>query len=953
MGFGFVGRRQELAVLVRAMVRPPGVVLVEGEAGIGKSRLVAEAARGVAAAGGRVLTGLCHPLREPLVFGPVVDALRGVGPLLPPVDRIPASVGALRPLLPDLADRLPPPPPGTGDGPPGRGLLVQAVRALLGVLGDVVLVVEDLHWADDATRELLLLLARDMPPRLVLVLTYRAEDLAPDTPVLGAAYRRPAGVGGPLLRLGPLAEAEVGELARAALGPGATAALSRVLYERSEGLPLVAEEDLLTLCEQRGTGGPAGAADLAAGLEHSQVPRGLHDAVTERLAALTPDAAAVAAAAAVLGVPADEDLLAAVAALDATATAQGLTQALRAAVLHENPLARYGFRHVLAQQVAYRRLPGPQRNALHRRAVEALGAREPRPLVQIAHHTLALGERRAWQEVAESAADQAVALGDSGSAGALLRRLLEEPDLDPGRRGRAALALARIAANGVDSQASITALTRILADPRLPAADRGEIRLTLGILTAIHGGDRSGFARIEESLPELGERPARAARAMVALAMNERDGAGEHAWQWLERAEQTLARAPEEEVTAAVQATRLTFLAREGDPQVWRLLDALPRSGDSAEVMRQSARALYNAGEISIELGHDARAARLLEESRQLSRQAAIPYLECYSRIALLRLEGLAGHWDGLEERFAALGEEFPDLAMAGAERTLLLGRLAAARGRLAVARQEFTEAGGYGERESQVTAGMRAAAGLGALQLAEGATDQALATLAPAVADLRRAGAWARCAELLPVAVEALLAAGDRPGAERLVADAAAALPGRDAPAAFAALALARGLVLAEADPAAAVGAFTRARDLWRGIGRPHEAARAEERAGRCGAGFDLAAAQERIAAAQQAYLDLGAASDAARCQRVSRDLGLGRTASPGRRGYGERLSPRERQVAALAAQGAGNQDIATALFLSPRTVEHHVASALRKLGVGRAGLREALAAAGEPDVP
>ncbi|WP_049660109.1 helix-turn-helix transcriptional regulator, partial [Kitasatospora sp. MY 5-36] len=67
---------------------------------------------------------------------------------------------------------------------------------------------------------------------------------------------------------------------------------------------------------------------------------------------------------------------------------------------------------------------------------------------------------------------------------------------------------------------------------------------------------------------------------------------------------------------------------------------------------------------------------------------------------------------------------------------------------------------------------------------------------------------------------------------------------------------------------------------------------------------------------------------------------------ASPGRRGYGERLSPRERQVAALAAQGAANQDIARALFLSTRTVEHHVASALRKLGVGRAGLGEALAA-------
>ncbi|MFJ9446622.1 AAA family ATPase [Kitasatospora sp. NPDC101235] len=946
-----MGRRPELDRLTRAMLRPPAVVLVEGEAGLGKSRLVAEAAAGAAAAGRRVLTGFCHPLREPLAFGPVVDALRGVGPFLPPADRIPASAGALRPLLPDLADRLPPLPAGVGEGPPGLRLLVQAVRALLCALGETVLVVEDLHWVDDATRELLLLLARDVPAGLALVLTYRAEDLPPDTPVLGAAYRRPAGVGGALIRLSPLAEAEVHELARAALGPRATAALTRVLFDRSEGLPLVAEEDLITLGERRGAGALTNAADLAADLEQSEVPRGLRDAVTERLAVLSPDAAAIASAAAVLGVPAGEDLLAAVAGLDPQAAADGLTEALRAAVLNEKPLARYGFRHVLAQQVAYRRLPGPRRTALHRRAVVALDAREPRPLVQIAHHTLALGDRAAWQEVAEAAAGQAVALGDSGSAGALLRRLLDEPDLDPRRRGRAALALARIAADGVDSVASAAVLTAIIADPRLPVPDRGEIRLSLGFLMAVHGGDRAGFARIEESLDELEQRPDRAARAMVALAMNERDGAGERAWQWLERAERTLAASPDEEVAAAVRATRLTFLAREGDPAVWAQLDGLPRTSERPEIVRQTTRALYNVGEIAVELGHDRRAAQLLEESRRLARQAAIPYLECYSRIALVRLDGLAGQWDGLEERLAALGAEFPDLAMAGVEQALLLGRLAAARGRLAVARAHFAEAGPYGERESQVTGALRAAAGLAALQLAEGDVARAAGTLAPALAALRAADAWPRAAELLPVAVEVLLAAGDRAGAAELAGQAGAHLEGRDAPAPGAALAFARGLLLADGDPAGACAEFVRSGGLWQRIGRPYEAARAEERAGTVSAGCDRAAAAERIAAAEQAYLALGAASDAARCQRLRRELGLGRAASPGRRGYGERLSPRERQVAALAAQGAANQDIARALFLSTRTVEHHVASALRKLGVGRAGLGEALAA--EDDAP
>ncbi|GAA4841147.1 helix-turn-helix transcriptional regulator [Kitasatospora terrestris] len=1050
-GFGFVGRQRELDRLVEAMVGPPAVVLVEGEAGIGKSRLVAEAAAAVR--GRPVLTGYCHPLREPLPFGPVVDALRAIGPLLPPADRIPPSAGALAPLLPDLADRLPPPPPVAGAAPNDRHRLVQAVRAVLGAIGEAVLVVEDVHWVDDATRELLLLLARDLPPGLALVLTYRGEDLPPDTPVLGAAYRRPPGIGGALIRPAPLAESEVHELARAALGPRATAALARVLFDRSEGLPLVAEEDLITLCEE-GRPGLTDAADLASDLEHSEVPRGLHDAVTERLAALSPTAGAVVEAVAVLGVPADEELVAAVAGLDGAAAAEGLIEALRVAALHEAAPSRYAFRHALAQQVAYRRIPGPQRAALHRRAVRALETREPRPLVQIAHHTQALGDRRAWQVVAEAAADQAVALGDTGSAGALLRRLLAEPDLDAEQRGRAALALARIAANGVDLRESARILGSIIADPRLSTADRGEIRFSLGMQVAVHGGDRAGFAEIERAAEELlADRPARAARALVALAMNERDGGGARARGLLDRANALLADSPEPEVAAAVLATRLTILAREGDPAVWAELEPLPRTSDNPEIVRQTTRALYNVGDIAVDLGHDARSGLLLAESRRLARLAAIPYLECYSRIVLLRLDGLAGRWDGIEDRFAALGAEFPDLALAGSERALLLGRLAAARGRLALAQEEYAAAAEYGERESQVTTALRAAAGLAALRLAEGDAERAAEVVAPAVRALRDAAAWARSGELLPVAVEALLAVGDLSGAERLVADAATGLAGVDAPAAFAALALARGLLLeaggeaadapgdgagtgpagapaadgamggpaaalpdgatggsgdgravgsedvgaagrsgdgatgapaaereaAAALPdgvtggsgdgravgsedvgrepggragraaglrgAAALEAFREARDRWRGIGRPYEATRAEERVARALAITDPAAAADRLVDVEDAYTALGAASDAARCRHARRDLGLGRTASPGRRGYGEGLSPRERQVAELVAQGASNQDVAQALFLSPRTVEHHVANVLRKLGVGRRDLRDALA--------
>ncbi|MFB6891447.1 AAA family ATPase [Kitasatospora sp. NPDC056327] len=977
----FVGRAAELARLTAALSRPPAVVLVEGEAGSGKSRLVAEALRAAsdraagdaapptgAPPGRAVLVGRCHPLRAPEPFGPVVDALRDAAALLPPPTALPPSTGALRRVLPDLADRLPAAPPEGGELLSAHRLLAQGVRALLTVLDDPVLVVEDVQWADDATLDLLLRLARDLPPRLSLVISYRPEELPPGAPAPAAAFRNPSGGAvGPVL-LGPLSAPEVAELARSVLGPAATPELARILHERSLGLPLAVEEDLRALTGPRpaerapaGRGGtdqgaaerplPRRTGDLAAELAAAGVPRGLRDAVAGRLARLGPDAAAVVAAAAVLGAPADEDLLTAVAGLDAGAGADGLTEALHTAVLHETSPDRYAFRHPAAGPVARERTPGPRRRALHRRAVAALELREPRPLARIAEHTLAMGDRSAWQDLAQAAADQAVALGDPGGARRMLRSLLDEPDLDPPRRGRAALALARLAADDVDPAASVQVLSGMVADPRLPVADRGEIRLALGFLTAVHSGNRAGFDRMRESVDELTERPTRAARAMVAVAMDERDGAGRHAWEWLARAERLLADNPDEEVAAAVLATSLTFRARAGDPAVWDRLDELPRASGSPEVMRQTTRALYNTGEIAIELGYDTRAAHLLTESRRMARLTAIPYLECYSRLALIRLDMLAGRWDGVEERFEALGAEFDDLAMAGAERSLLFGRLAAARGRLAPAREEFEIAVRFGQRESQVTVALRAAAGLGGLQLLEGDTAGAAATVGRAVATARQADAWPRTAELLPVAVEALLATGGRGEAGAVVEEAAGALTGRDAPAVSAALDQARGLLAAADGGPEAAEVFVRARDRWHDIGRPYEAARADERIAAVLAVGDRVRAAERVAAAERVYLGLGATTDTARCRKLRRDLDLGGIVSPGRRGYGKQLSPRERQVAELLAQGTANQDIAQALFLSPRTVEHHVANVLQKLGTTRAGTAQALARADTED--
>ena len=925
------------------------MVLVEGEAGIGKSRLVHEAAAAVAAAGRRVLTGLCHPLREPYPYGPVIDALRKAGDWLPPVADLPPSAGVLAPLLPDLAARLPAPPRPAADAHAKRFQLVTGLRSFLAALGPAVLVVEDAHWIDEATGELLLLLTRDMPEQLSLVLTYRAEDLPPGGSVLGPAYRRQPGVSGAAIHLNPLSGPDVQALAHAALGAHATVELGTVLYQRSEGLPLAAEEDLITLAE-RGPAraaadppaGPAGRSGARRGA--ARAARGVHRA---------PERAVGGGADRGRGRrrPGRPGRRAAAGRGRRPGAGAGLARPHRGA-------ARRGAAGDRHRPLLLPARPGPARRL---RADARTAARPPAP----ARHRrpggpvpAAAGPDRAPQPAPRRPAGLAgarrrrprarpIALGDSGTAAALLHQILEQPGVAGDRRSRAALALGTIAVNGVDY---VTDARVAAPHPGRPAAADRDPRARSGSRSGCsmvnHAGDRAGFREVARAAEELADRPDRAARAMVALAMNERDENGVRAWAWMERADAEAALCPDPAVSAAAQATRLTLLAREGDPGVWALTDQLPRTSADDEVMRQTVRALYNTGELAIELGHDRRAARMLHESRDLATRVSFPRMECYSRIALLRLDALAGDWEDVENRFTGLCSEYPDIAMAKTDEALTVGQVAAARGLRARAAELFTAAAAYGEMESQVTAGLRAAAGLIAVRLAADAEQDAWAIAEPAVATLRRAGAWARGSGLVPAAVEAALACGYRDAAERLVADAEDGLRDRDAPAATAELCLARGVLKhGTGDAAAAVRDFESARQWWSDIGRPYESAQACERLGvALSASSDGEAAGVRLTEALAGYDRLGAAHDAARCRHTLRDLGLVKPAGRGRRGYGDELSPRERQVAELVAGGATNHDIAEALFLSPRTVEQHVARMLRKLGTTRGGVGSAL---------
>ncbi|WP_441247739.1 helix-turn-helix transcriptional regulator [Kitasatospora sp. McL0602] len=944
----FAGRDRELQTLLGAARLRPAVVLVEGEAGIGKSRLVAEAATVLRADGIRVVTGGCHPLREPLPYGPVTDALRAVGPWLPPADRIGRPVGVLAPLLPGLADRLPAPP--AEEIAPGelRHRIVQGVRELLTVIAPAVLVVEDLHWADEATLELLLLLARDLPSDTALVLTYRGEDLPGQRPVLGAAYRRPAGTGGAELSLGPLGEHDLREMADAVLGDQVTTELTRTLLARSGGLPLVVEEDLITLegrsvrsVHRRGAG-PGGIerrslARQAAGLA---VPRSLRESMTERIGRLAPPAAAVAYGAAVLAVPASEELLAAAADLDEDTCSQALTEALAVGVLRETSSDRYGFAHTLARQAVYDAMPGPLRTRGHRRALRVLRALPVPPLVQIAHHTRALGDTEAWLRQAEAAAEQAKAVGDLGTAATLLREALDVPGLPPDELGQVALALARIARLSAEPAGIVATLRRILATPGLPGAAGGEIRYLLGLVRVDLLGDVGGYEEVEAALPDLLRyRPALAARAMSIFAVWGGEGCpAVRQRAWIASARALAAQLDDAGARAMVHCNHITALAIWADPAVPGLIDELVRDGPDPDVVRAAAIVLNNTAETALCVGLDERCARYADEALAVGARAHMPLLAVYTDSYRMLLDWAAGHWNDFDTDLAAYRSRYPDspLTDAGLLGTVQ-GVIAAARGQVSRAAEHFDRAF---DPEALDANALGAAAGLAGLHLTRGDTRAAWQIVTRPLEFVRLKDTWPYAWGLLPVAVETAMLRGDRAGAERLADEHAAGIGPCEAPGAVAEQYLCRGLVLREDDPVAARDQFERARDQWLGIGRPHHAALAAERA----ALIDPAGAAGQLAEAADVFERLGATFDAARCHRVLRELHLLRPAPRGRRSWGEELSPRETQVARLVGEGATNKEIAQSLFLSPRTVEHHVARILKKLGASRSAVGAAL---------
>jgi predicted ATPase len=394
----FIGRAVESrrldALLERAEQGSPQVVLLAGDAGIGKTRLLLALADRARQRGTRVLMGASVELGDiGLAYLPVVDALRELAD--DPEDaRLLAGAAMTAPGLGRLLPGIEP------AGLPGDGLdqlqVLDAVRAVLVGLAErspVLLVLEDLHWADRATRDLVAFLARTLRSgRVTLAVSYRSDELHrrhPLRPLLAELVRLPVVE---RLELAPFTRSELAEHLEALVGAPLPAEQVEGIYARSEGNPFYAEQLL------------AARADDA----RAELPATLAEVLLARVQGLSEPAQRVLRVAAVAGRRVPHRLLGEVAGLPEGDLDQGLHEAVDAGVLATDAATGgYAFRHALLQEAVYGDLLPGEQVRLHAAYARLLAADPDGAAAELAHHCLASHDLAGALAASVRAAEQA------------------------------------------------------------------------------------------------------------------------------------------------------------------------------------------------------------------------------------------------------------------------------------------------------------------------------------------------------------------------------------------------------------------------------------------------------------------------------------------------------------------------------------------------------------------
>ncbi|MEU0093245.1 AAA family ATPase [Kribbella sp. NPDC006257] len=866
-----VGREQELRTARAALRTTPALLLVSGEAGVGKTRLIAELARdhgGPPWLGAAVmrdgqsvrwLTGRCRPLHHPTPLAPLAEAFHGVA---------------------GLTDCLSSP--------------WNCLPESLAELGPTVLVIEDLHWADRGTLQVLHFLAARLPPQLQLIATYRPEESQQSREITALAAGVPAGTRTVEVRLHPLGAAAVHELATEVLGVDLLpSALTGELLDRAGGLPFAIEELLRAVQDS----GSLEINAMTRAMAAAPAPLALRASVMLRLEHLPEVSRRVVCASAVLNSPAPDSVLGAIAETSGAQLAEAIDGGLARGLLRQKRPGLYDLRHALARRAVYETIPPDELRRLHRRSAMALAAVEPPPHARIADHFRSGGLIADWMIHAEAAVDQLLVAQDNAGAVEQLTAMVQIEALPWADRARLAVKLGSAVSPEQRWQDAVILMSTILAESTAPTSQRGRLRLALGLLLHHRAGEvLAGRREVAAAISELDLDPASAAWALSTLAVPVfgAEGIAEHRSR-LDDAVRLLndrQRYQEEGTKHAVRVNRARFQL------------ALGVTDGVEEVGAEAADGLAW-------LGHDGRSTALLE-------RAAAGW-DRFSAAAgagtRVRLAFGAAEWGGLAERLSRARADAAGMPLVRMEIDLVDGRYQLARGDVAEGKQLL---------ESVLRATVSGPLTIRAVTVAALVRQGLVGPCAveECAAMVRRKEGWAWAGELVIAACSVL----DRPTAEGLAAEFADGLAGRDAPAARAALTMVRAGLEGSAE------LFGQAAAEYEVLGRKYDQYGALEGRGRC---LLAAGEPDELVAIVAAYEALGARGDARRCRDALRDAGVMVSARRGRRGYGNALSPRELEVARLAAKGLSNSNIATALSLSVSTVEDHLSRAMRKLDV------------------
>lgn len=439
-----IGRESELGRLraIGGLDGAPsgGAVLIGGDAGIGKSRLVAELAASAKDAGRTVVAGHCVAVGgQALAWLPFVELVAEVAAATSAVDVTTEQHPALAALQPGTIEKVAADPRQMAEAV--HALLVAAARER-----PLLVVIEDVHWADDSSRDLLtVLLTRGFNAPVTLVVTYRSDDLHRRHPlhdVLATWTRLPLLT---RLHLQPLRRDQMLQLVRGLdEAPSSSAGVLEVV-RRADGNPFFAEE-------------------LVAGGDAARTTGDLTRLLRVRLDQLDAPARHLVQAASLAGGSVHPDLLGEVTGLDPEALDEALHQSIDHHIIEPCGPSDFRFRHaLLGETIAQELLPGARRR-LHSAWLTTLRAHpEITASADLARHAAATGDLAAAADAAVAAGDEAMRVGGARDALRLYEAALGWTD-DAGRRGEISLAASKAAEAGGDQTRSLGLLEEAIAD---------------------------------------------------------------------------------------------------------------------------------------------------------------------------------------------------------------------------------------------------------------------------------------------------------------------------------------------------------------------------------------------------------------------------------------------------------------------------------------------------------